>query len=75
MKCGTGYVLWLAIWDENLNWVYSSAGHIRCELELGMLFDWAYEVIMELGMFLGWEYGMNLRLAIFLSVIQGFMRS
>ena len=35
---------------ENLNWVYSSAGHIGCELELGMLFDWAYEVIMELGM-------------------------
>ena len=48
---------------------------MRYELELDMLFDWAYEVIMELGMFLGWEYGMNLRLAIFLSVIQGFMRS
>ena len=58
-----------------MNWVYFSAGHIRYELELDMLFDWAYEVIMELGMFFGWEYGMNLRLAIFLSVIQGFMRS
>ena len=32
---------------------------MRCELELDMLFDWAYEVIMELGMFLGWEYGVN----------------
>ena len=60
---------------KNLNWVYFSVGNMRCELELDMLFDWAYEVIMELGMFLGWEYGMNLRLAIFLSVIQGFMRS
>ena len=48
---------------------------MRCELELDMLFDWAYEVIMESGMFLGWEYGMNLRLAIFLSVSRGFMRS
>ena len=73
VKCGIGYGLWLAIWGENKVW--SSAGHIRWNLELGILFGWAYKVIMESGMFLGWEYGMNLRLAIFLSVIQGFMRS